>query len=101
MTLLTGSRYPERLAGLIGLSGYLPLADSTETERHAMSQGLPVFLAHGQFDPVVPLMSAIASCELLRKLGLDVEWHQYPMQHSTCMEEVRDVSAFLKRILSR
>jgi phospholipase/carboxylesterase len=101
MTLLTGTRYPERLAGLIGLSGYLPLSATTEAERHAMSQGLPVFLAHGQFDPVVPLMSAIASRDVLDKLGLAIEWHQYPMQHSTCIEEVRDISNFLKRILSR
>jgi phospholipase/carboxylesterase len=101
MTLLTGTRYPERLAGLIGLSGYLPLATSTEQDRHAMSQGLPVFLAHGQFDPVVPLMSAMASRDILEKVGLAVEWHQYPMQHSTCMEEVRDLSVFLKKILAR
>ena len=99
MTLLAGSRYPERLAGLIGLSGYLPLATSTAAERHAISQGLPVFLAHGQFDPVVPIMSSQASRDVLREVGLDVEWHEYPMAHSTCAEEIRDISRFLQRIL--
>jgi phospholipase/carboxylesterase len=100
MTLLAGARYPERLAGLIGLSGYLPLATSTEGERHAMSDGLPVFMAHGQFDPVVPIMSAQASRDVLRKVGLEVEWHEYPMAHSTCAEEIRDISRFMKRILA-
>ena len=99
MTLLAGSRFPERLAGLIGLSGYLPLSTSTAAERHAVSQGLPVFMAHGQFDPVVPIMAAQASREVLREVGLDVEWHEYPMAHSTCAEEIRDISRFLQRIL--
>lgn len=99
MTLLAGSRYPERLAGLVGLSGYLPLSTTTAAERHAVSQGLPVFMAHGQFDPVVPIMSSQASRDVLRGAGLDVEWHEYPMAHATCAEEIRDISRFLQRIL--
>ena len=100
MTLLSGLRQSHRLAGLVGLSGYLPLAAATEAERTPANQHTPIFLAHGTEDPVVPLQRAIASREQLQALGYRVDWHQYPMPHSVCPDEVADIDAFLKRVLA-
>ena len=100
MTLLSGLRQSHRLAGLVGLSGYLPLAATTETERNPANQHTPIFLAHGTEDPVVPLQRSIASPDHLQALGYRVDWHQYPMPHSVCPDEVADIEAFLKRVLA-
>jgi phospholipase/carboxylesterase len=99
MTLQTGLRHPERLAGLLCLSGYLPLADKTAAEHHPASLATPIFMAHGIADPVVPLIRASQSRQALAAQGYQVEWHDYPMQHSLCQEEVDHISAWLKRIL--
>lgn len=99
MTLLAGVRHGERLAGLAGLSGYLPLAATTEAERHAANTDVPVFLAHGRSDPVVTLARGIASRDALLALGYAVEWHEYPMQHSVCVEEIADLNRWLLRVL--
>ena len=100
MALMTGLRYPERLAGIVGLSGYLPLALKTFAERSAANYKTPVFLAHGIHDGVVTLPRAIASRDVLKTLGYAVDWHQYPMEHSVCPEEVDDLAAWLQRILA-
>ncbi len=100
MTLLTGLRHAERLAGLVGLSGYLPLAATTEAERHAANADVPIFLAHGRADPVIPLARASASRDALQALGHAVEWHEYPMQHSVCPPEISDLNRFLLRVLA-
>lgn len=100
MMLLTGLRQSHRLAGLVGLSGYLPLAATTEAERNPANQHTPIFLAHGTEDPVVPLQRAIASRDQLQALGCQVDWHEYPMPHSVCPDEVADIDAFLKRVLT-
>jgi phospholipase/carboxylesterase len=100
MTLQTGLRHPEKLAGLLCLSGYVPLADKVPAERSAASQQTPIFLVHGRMDPVIPEQRAIASRDLLVSLGYDVEWHEYMMQHSLCQEEVDHISAWLKKILA-
>ncbi|MFX5622771.1 carboxylesterase, partial [Acinetobacter baumannii] len=81
MTLQTGLRHPERLAGLMCLSGYLPLAATIEAERHGANHDTPIVMAHGTMDPVVVLERAVKSRELLTQLGHKVEWHDYPMQH--------------------
>lgn len=99
MSLLAGLRAPQRLAGLVGLSGYLPLADHTAAERSAANRGLPIFLAHGDFDPVVPLARGSASRDALVALGHPVEWHEYPMEHSVCAEEIEDLNAWLLKVL--
>ncbi|RJG00517.1 alpha/beta hydrolase [Noviherbaspirillum sedimenti] len=99
MTLQSGLRHPEPLAGLLCLSGYLPLAGVVAAEAHPANQATPVFMAHGRGDPVVPLERAEASRDLLRSFGCQVEWHEYPMQHSVCMEEIEDIGAWLKRVL--
>jgi phospholipase/carboxylesterase len=100
VTLLAGLRYPERLAGLAGLSGYLPLADTTAAERHAANHGVPVFLAHGRGDPMVPMARGAASRDALTALGYRIEWHEYPMEHSVCMEEVAELNRWLLRVFA-
>jgi phospholipase/carboxylesterase len=99
MTLQTGLRYKEKLAGLLCLSGYLPLADKVAAERHAANADTPIFLAHGRLDPVVPLARATASRDALKALGYQVEWRDYYMQHSVCPEEVADISGWLQKVL--
>ncbi len=99
MALMTGLRHSERLAGVVGLSGYLPIAATTAAERHAANHETPVFLAHGRQDPVVPFAAAVRTREALSALGYAVEWHEYDMAHSVCMEEVADLNRFLLRVL--
>jgi len=101
MTLLTGVRHGERLAGLAGLSGYLPLAATTAAERNAANQGVPIFQAHGLHDPMIPLQRGRASRDALQALGYAVEWHEYPMEHSLCLEEVADLNMWLLRVLAQ
>lgn len=101
MALLTGLRHAERLAGIVGLSGYLPLAATTAAERSDANAATPIFLAHGKMDAVVPLDRAVASRDLLRSMGHDVAWHEYPMAHSVCMEEIADLNQWLLGVLGR
>ena len=100
MTLQTGLRHPETLAGLMCLSGYLPLADMTAAERTPASLQTPIFMAHGTADPVVPIARAEQSRDLLTGMGYQVEWHEYRMQHSLCQEEIDDIGAWLKKVLA-
>jgi len=101
ITLGAGLRYGQRLAGLVGLSGYLPLAATTEAERRAANALTPVFLGHGRSDGMVPLARGAAARDQLRGLGQPVEWHDYPMQHSVCLEEVQDLQRWLLGVLQR
>ena len=98
LTLLSGLRYPQRLAGLAGMSGYLPLAASTAVERHAAGQGLPIFLGHGRQDGMVPMARGASARDALAALGYDVAWHDYPMAHSVCMEEVSELNRWLLNV---
>jgi len=100
MTLMTGLRYRERLAGLVGLSGYLPLATKTDAERHAANRDVPIFLAHGSGDPVIPVARARASRDALVAMGHAVEWHEYAMPHSVCAAEIVDLNRWLLRVLA-
>jgi phospholipase/carboxylesterase len=99
IVLQTALRYPERLAGVVALSTYLPLALSLEKEAAAANKDVPIFMAHGQFDDLIPIRRAEASREALARLGYQVEWHSYPMPHSVCAEEIGDISRFLARLL--
>lgn len=99
MALQTGLRHPARLAGIIGLSGYLPLASMVPAERHPANTDTPIFLAHGSMDPVVPFERAQASLEALHTMGYPVEFKHYPMPHSVCLEEIQDIAAFLRKII--
>ena len=100
MTLQTGLRHDEKLAGLLCLSGYVPLADKISNERSEASLKTPVFLVHGTHDGVIPVVRAHQSRDLLKALGYQVEWHEYPMQHSLCLEEINDIGAWLKKVLA-
>jgi phospholipase/carboxylesterase len=96
---MTGLRHKERLAGIVGMSGYLPLAASTAAERTDANALTPIFMGHGQQDGVVALDRGTASRDALRALGYEVEWHEYPMAHSVCMEEIADLNAWLVKTL--
>ena len=98
MALMTGLRHAEPLAGIMGLSGYLPLAALTAAERHPANAATPIFMAHGRLDEVVVPARALASRDALRALGHEVEWHDYPMDHSVCLDEVRDINRWLLRV---
>ena len=100
VTLGAGLRYPARLAGLAALSGYVPLADSTAAERSPANRDTPVFQAHGRNDGVIPVARGSAGRDLLKGLGQPVEWHEYPMEHSVCMEEVQALQQWLRRVLT-
>ena len=99
MTIQTGLRHPEKLAGLLCLSGYVPLHTTIAEERSPSNQATPIFMAHGRGDQVIPIIRAEQSRDLLRSLGYEVEWHEYMMPHSVCQEEVDDISAWFRRVL--
>jgi phospholipase/carboxylesterase len=94
-------RTPERLAGVMALSAYLPLDSTLASEATAANRDIPILMCHGQFDPVLPMQLGSASRELLRAAGYAVEWKEYPMQHQVCLEEIRDISAWLQARLTR
>lgn len=101
MALYIGLRLPHQLAGIIALSGYLPLALSLNIEKHIANQSTPIFMAHGTYDPVVVLDRAQASLALLENLGYPVDWNEYPMEHSVNHEELADISRFLQEVLPK
>jgi len=100
MSLLTGLRAPQRLAGIVGLSGYLPLSETTAAERSSVNADVPLFLAHGRYDPVVPLARGQAAHDTLQSLGYPVEWHTYPMEHTVCGPEIEDLNRWLLKVLA-
>ena len=100
IALHTGLRHPERLAGILALSTYLPLPDTLEKEASQANRDVPIFMAHGTQDPLIPLSWAARSRDLLLSLGYAVEWHEYLMPHSVCSEEIADVGRWLRTVLS-
>jgi phospholipase/carboxylesterase len=101
MALHTGLRYSQQLAGIMALSGYLPLADTLAAERAPANAHTPIFMAHGSQDPVVIPARGEASRDLLSQLGYPVQWHSYPMAHSVHPREVADISVFLTSVLGQ
>jgi phospholipase/carboxylesterase len=99
IALFAGLRHPERLAGILALSTYLPLAERLEAEAHPANAAVPIFMAHGTLDPLVPLALGEGSRELLASRGYDVDWRTYPMPHSVSAEEVADMGEWLSRVL--
>jgi phospholipase/carboxylesterase len=99
MALFTALREPERLAGVLALSTYVPLAHTLEAEAHAANATVPVFMAHGTLDPIVPTTLGEGARDLLLSRGYDVVWHTYPMPHSVCADEVADIREWLLRVL--
>ena len=99
VTLYTGLRYPRRLAGLMVLSSYLPMRQTLPREHAPANDGVPIFMAHGIDDPVLPMAMGLESRDLLKAQGYDVEWHQYRMPHSVSEAEIADIRQFLFRVL--
>ena len=99
LALMVGLRQAEPLAGIVGMSGYLPLVDKIAAEHTRASLKTPIFMAHGTRDGVVAMPRATASREALARLGYTIDWHEYPMEHSVCPQEVSDIEKFLQRIL--
>jgi phospholipase/carboxylesterase len=99
IALQTALRYGERLAGILALSTYLPLSANLQNERSEANRDLPIFMAHGSHDNVIPLARAEQSRKMLADSGYQVEWHRYPMAHSVCAEEIADIAGFLVKTL--
>jgi phospholipase/carboxylesterase len=99
ITLYTGLRYAQTLAGLMVLSSYLPLPDRLLAERNAANVKTPIFMAHGTQDPMLPVAMGMQSRDFLQANGHGVAWHEYPMGHSVCAEEVADIRHYLLRVL--
>ncbi|MGI9257639.1 MAG: alpha/beta hydrolase [Gammaproteobacteria bacterium] len=100
IALHQGLRHPERLAGILALSTYLPLGWTLDEEKHSVNEGIPIFMAHGALDNVLPESLGQVTREALVQRGYEVEWQSYPMPHSVCPEEIADVSRWLKERLS-
>jgi phospholipase/carboxylesterase len=100
IALQTGLRHPQRIAGILALSTYVPIAKSLPAEASAANRGTPIFMAHGTFDPIIPLARAEESRNLLQSLGYALLWREYPMPHSVCPEELSDIGAWLQKALA-
>jgi phospholipase/carboxylesterase len=100
IALQTGLRHPERLAGIMALSTYLPIPAVLKAEASDASRQTPIFMAHGVADPLIPLSRASTSRDALSSIGYRVEWHEYPMPHAVCAEEIADIAKWLRRVLA-
>jgi phospholipase/carboxylesterase len=99
IVLQAALRYPKKLAGVLAMSTYLPLAEKLDTEKSAANLALPIFMAHGVADTVIPMTAAAKSGEQLVAHGYEVEWHEYSMAHSVCPQEIDDIRRFLLQVL--
>lgn len=95
MSISAGLRHSERLAGIIALSGYLPLERQLETEQSPANADVPIFMGHGSLDPVVPQTLGMLCRDFLRSHDYKVDWHSYAMAHQVCMEEIADLRAWI------
>jgi phospholipase/carboxylesterase len=100
IALYTGLRFETRIAGILALSTYLYDVVATERERTDANLAIPIMMAHGTYDPMIPVMRAATSRENLIRLGYDVRWFDYPMEHQVCLEEVQEISGFFQEVLS-
>jgi phospholipase/carboxylesterase len=100
MVLQCGLRYPQRLAGMLVLSGFLPLQDKLALAQHPSNQNTPILMIHGEYDPLIHLDWARLSFDVLKKLRFNAEWQTYPMQHNVCQEEIKKIGNWLNKILS-
>lgn len=99
IALHAGLRYPQPLAGLLGISCYLPLPAEIANGLAPANAATPIFMAHGTEDPVIPIQAGRQSYEALQALSCKVEWHTYPIPHSVCLEEIQDIARWLTRVL--
>jgi phospholipase/carboxylesterase len=101
IALHSATRYPKKLAGVLALSTYLPLKATLAKQAHAANLATPIFMAHGRADDIISLDRALASRLSLQESGFNVQWHEYPMAHSVCAEEINDIRLFLTGILQQ
>lgn len=99
IALHVGLRYTERLARILALSTYMPTANTLEVERSPENIEIPIMMAHGSHDPVVPFANGLNACQQLKRLGYHVQWHEYPMMHQVCEEEIHDIGRFMVETL--
>jgi phospholipase/carboxylesterase len=99
LALHTALRHAEPLAGILALSAYLPLQAVLAPELAESNRATPIFMCHGQYDPVLPLALGLAACNWLRAAGYKVDWKEYPMQHQVCLPEIQDIAAWLGKVL--
>jgi phospholipase/carboxylesterase len=99
IALHTGLRHPRRLAGILALSTYLPLVDTLSAEAHAANRDVPIFMAHGRGDTVIPYEFGERSGEALSAQGFALDWHDYFAEHTISMEELRDIEDWLASVL--
>jgi len=100
IALHTGLRFEERIAGILALSTYLYDVSSVEAQRSDANLAIPIMMAHGTQDPMIPIMRAATSRENLIRLGYDVRWFNYPMAHSVCLEEIEEIGRFLNEVFA-
>ena len=100
IALHTGLRHLERIAGIMALSTYVPVGEKLSAEASTANRDVPIFMAHGTYDPIIPLDRAEQSRTLLESLGYPVEWREYGMPHSVCPEELAAIGAWLRKVLS-
>ncbi len=101
IALYSGLRYPQRIAGVIALSTYLPLRDALSKEAAPANRDVPILMCHGTRDQVVPEIAGKLSRDVLVGLGYAVEWHSYAMEHQVCVDEVTQIATWLKDRLHR
>ena len=99
IALHTGLRHPERIAGIMALSTYVPVGEKLSAEASTANRDVPIFMGHGSDDPIIPLVRAEQSRNLLKSLGYPAEWHKYAMPHSVCPEELADIGTWLGKVL--
>ncbi len=97
LALYSGLRFPKKLSSIIALSGYLPSPNTLKLDEHSANQATPVFIGHGMFDPIVPIMLGQLCKEQLEGFGYAVNWHSYPITHTVAMEEIEDIDIFLNK----
>ena len=98
LALHAGLRYPEPLAGIVALSAYLPTLDSLKTQRAPSNNHTPIFMSHGIIDSVVAVETGKAAFDGLKELGYQIEWHDYVMEHSVCVEEIEQIAQFINSV---
>jgi len=99
IVLHTALRYEKPLAGLLALSTYLPTVDSLAAERSDANRHIPILMAHGKHDPMIPIVNAEKTRTALTRLDYTIQWHTYPMEHQVCMEEIQAIRNWMLEIM--
>ena len=99
ISLHTGLTYGNRLAGILALSTYLPTEDKIPEQISLVNKDIPIMMAHGTMDPMIPMAHALRTRQALKRLGYEISWHEYPIMHGVCAEEIQDISAWLLKVL--